>query len=129
MLAVPGRTVLSGALRGLRSPPSLSRFSSSVNSDAAKEPIKTISDLTGPISLPIGHSSLRHPTLPKLSPPFRSDLEPKCVLAVVSLSWSFIFYWPESSNNLRFFILLMRRMLSRIFEWLRFLTDLREPSL
>ena len=53
MLAVQGRTVLSGALRGARNPPSLSRLSSSVNSDAAKEPIKTISDLPGPISLPI----------------------------------------------------------------------------
>ena len=53
MLAVPGRAVPSGALCGSRNPPSLSRFSSSVNSDAAKKPIKTISDLPGPISLPI----------------------------------------------------------------------------
>ena len=47
ILAVPGRIVLSRAPR--RS--SLSRLC--VNSDAAKEPIKTISDLPGPISLPI----------------------------------------------------------------------------
>ena len=53
MLAVPGRTVLSRALKGSRNTPSLSRLSSSVNSDATKEPIKTISDLPGPISLPI----------------------------------------------------------------------------
>ena len=53
MLAVPGRAVPSGALHGSRNRPSLSRFSSSVNSDAAKKPIKTISDLPGPISLPI----------------------------------------------------------------------------
>ena len=52
-LAVPGRTVLSGALHGSRNPPSLSRLSSSVSSDAAKEPVKTLSDLPGPISLPI----------------------------------------------------------------------------
>ena len=37
----------------LRTLPSLSTLSSSVNSDAAKEPIKTISDMPGPISLPI----------------------------------------------------------------------------
>ena len=53
MLAVPGRAVLSGALSGSTNPPSLSRWSSSVNSDAAKKPIKTISDLPGPMSLPI----------------------------------------------------------------------------
>ena len=53
MLAVPGRAVPSGALRGSRNRPLLSRLSSSENSDAAKKPIKTISDLPGPISLPI----------------------------------------------------------------------------
>ena len=53
VLAVPGRTVFSGAQRGSRNPPSFGRLSSSVNSDAAKEPIKTMSDLPGPISLPI----------------------------------------------------------------------------
>ena len=53
MLAVPGRAVPSGALRGSRNPPLLGRLFSSVNSDAVKEPIKTISDLPGPISLPI----------------------------------------------------------------------------
>ena len=53
MLAAPGRTVLSGALHGSRNPPSLSRLSSSAYSDAAKKPVKTISDLPGPISLPI----------------------------------------------------------------------------
>ena len=49
MLAVPGRAILSEALNGS----SLGRYSFSVNSDAAKKPIKTISDLPGPISLPI----------------------------------------------------------------------------
>ena len=49
ILAVPGRVVLSRAPRGS----SLSRLSSSVNSDAAKEPIKMISDVPGPIRLPI----------------------------------------------------------------------------
>ena len=53
MLAVPGRAVLSGALSGSTNPSSLSRWSSSVNSDAAKKPMKTISDLPGPINLPI----------------------------------------------------------------------------
>ena len=53
MLAVPGRPVLLRAQRGLRDPPSLRRMSSSVNSDAAKESIKTMSDLPGPFSLPI----------------------------------------------------------------------------
>ena len=53
MLAVPGRSFLSGALRRSRNPPSLSRLPSSVHSDAAKGPIKTISDLPGPVSLPI----------------------------------------------------------------------------
>ena len=53
MLAVPGRPFISGALRRSRNPPSLSRLPSSVHSDAAKGPIKTISDLPGPISLPV----------------------------------------------------------------------------
>ena len=53
MLSAPGRFVLSGVPNRSRNPPSLSRFSSSLNSDAAKEPIKLISDLPGPISLPI----------------------------------------------------------------------------
>jgi len=48
-----GRSVLSKRRQTLRIPPSLSSLSSSVNSDAAKEPVKTISDLPGPISLPI----------------------------------------------------------------------------
>ena len=46
MLAAPGRTVFSVASRGSRNPPG-------VNSHAAKENIKTISDLPGPTSLPI----------------------------------------------------------------------------
>ena len=53
MLTVPGRSVLLRALRGSKNSSSLSRLSSSVNRDAAKESIKTISDLPGPISLPI----------------------------------------------------------------------------
>ena len=51
--ASAGRTVLSKKRQELRSLPSLSNLSSSVNSDAAKESSKTISDLPGPISLPI----------------------------------------------------------------------------
>ena len=53
VLAVVGRTFLSGALHRSRNPSSLCRLSSSLTSDAAKEPIKSISDLPGPISLPI----------------------------------------------------------------------------
>ena len=54
VLAVPGRAVLSGALNGSTNPSSsFSRLSSSVHSDAAKESIKTMSDLPGPVSLPI----------------------------------------------------------------------------
>ena len=51
--ASAGRTVLSKKRQELRTLPSLSTLSSSVNSDAAKESIKTMSDLPGPISLPI----------------------------------------------------------------------------
>ena len=47
------RSVLLKKGQEIRSLPSLSTLSSSVNSDAAKEPIKAISDLPGPISLPI----------------------------------------------------------------------------
>ena len=48
-----GRSVVLKKGQQQRTLPSLGTFSSSVNSDAAKEPIKTISDLPGPISLPI----------------------------------------------------------------------------
>ena len=48
-----GRSALLKKGQELRTLPSLSALSSSVNSDAAKEPIKTISHLPGPISLPI----------------------------------------------------------------------------
>ena len=48
-----GYNVLLKKRQQLRPLQSLSTLSSSVNSDTAKEPIKTISDLPGPISLPI----------------------------------------------------------------------------
>ena len=48
-----GRSALLKKGQALRTLPSLSTLSSSVNSDAAKESVKTISDLPGPISLPI----------------------------------------------------------------------------
>ena len=51
--ASAGRSVLSSKRLELRTLPSLSTLSSSVNSDAAKESIKTISDLPGPMSLPV----------------------------------------------------------------------------
>ena len=53
MLAVPGRAILSEPLTESTNSPSLGRLSSSANSDATKESIKTISDLPVPISLPI----------------------------------------------------------------------------
>jgi len=48
-----GRSVLSKRRQTLKISPSLITLSSSVNNDATKEPVKTISDLPGPISLPI----------------------------------------------------------------------------
>jgi len=48
-----GRSVPLKKRQELRTLPSLSTLSSSVNSGTSKEPIKTISDLPGPISLPI----------------------------------------------------------------------------
>ena len=48
-----GRSVLSRKRQELRTLRSLSTLSSSVNSDATKQSIKTMSDLPGPISLPI----------------------------------------------------------------------------
>ena len=48
-----GRSVPLKKGQELRTLPSLSTLSFSVNSHAAKEPIKTISDMPGPISLPI----------------------------------------------------------------------------